>query len=380
MIYLRGFEKIILDGASFSIVLLLIIYFFFNKNFYNKKKNFFLLICLLFFSIQPFFFNSVLFDATKMWDQFKYITPLGEIWNYKIDTHEPISFSSDQNFSFKFSKVILANFLYKILFFFPHGSVNSIAFINKFLFLSVLFFLFVNKKIDYFCFVIILFIPSVILYSSVSLKEILLVFFSILCIYSFLEKKYYSLLLFAVLLFYLRSQYAIIFFLFLIIIKLIQEKRINEKNLKFFILILLFLFFFFSEEIFKLITDYKSIYILENNSYNKIYNIDKFYIDNFFDLFKSLINDLIIKILLLKNISIAYKFFFLLENLVLVFFIFRAFINSNYDLKLNIFFLFFLIGNYISIYYMIDNIFTAHRYFFPFLISYIIITNYKKKK
>ena len=77
MVYLRGFEKVILDAGSFSLTLLLIFsFFFYKKNLIEANKINILLFCIIFFTIQPFFFNSVLIDPYKIYDQFKYVSEL----------------------------------------------------------------------------------------------------------------------------------------------------------------------------------------------------------------------------------------------------------------------------------------------------------------
>ena len=133
MIYYYGIEKVIYDIASYLFLISIIFLIFFVKNNFfsfkikNKKKIF---LITIFFSITPFFFNSFLFDPSKMWDQFTYLKILNNPWEISLDH----------------LKIFVPVYIYKLFFIFPTSSINSMAFINKFILLSSLIFLLEKKK------------------------------------------------------------------------------------------------------------------------------------------------------------------------------------------------------------------------------------------
>lgn len=158
-----------------SLLFLIFLIYFCVKN--RIKKN--LIIILSIFLFTPFLFYF-LFPISAFPDQSKYAETIFNFRTFSYD--QPISFILN-------SRVDFSSFLYA---FFPLPFVStiiSIGLMNKGI-LYVIILYFYNKK-TYFLTNLLFFLPSIIFYSSVALRDMMAVGIGIAFVYLFFEKKNY---------------------------------------------------------------------------------------------------------------------------------------------------------------------------------------------
>ena len=207
-----------LENSNFSLffdlinylIILFLIYIFFYKQIINKFSFY----ALAIFCATPFFGNDVLFSLNIFPDQSKYINNViharENFFNFLLDFYNgeidkiKISFlnlNHDQ-----FPKIIGTSIFISLIPLPFIETTQSLAFFCKFIFLIWFVFIITNytnkrKKLDYR--LLFLIFPSVLLFSSVALKDLYILVFFHLSLYSIFIKKYYlfpiSLLLIGVL-------------------------------------------------------------------------------------------------------------------------------------------------------------------------------------
>jgi len=149
-------------------------------------KRYFLFWC--FYFLTPFFFNFVLFEPGYMGDQEEYIKQLVQlktgafIWN-----PQGWVLGEDTFNLFKTMRVGISLTFLQFIPMFSFSSVTGLAFTNKIL-LFILF-IFLSKRIEPRWIILFLLIPSLILYTSVSLRDAVVIFFSVFSIIYLIEKK-----------------------------------------------------------------------------------------------------------------------------------------------------------------------------------------------
>ena len=177
---------------------------FFSLFFLTKKK--FLdvrdLILYTIFLSTPFFFNNILFDWTRFYDQSQYLFNAKESRNYIL---ELFNFSEDSySYDFNdFNSVFFVSILFSMMLPFNLETINSIAFCSKALFIWSLIYINYKEKIPLILKFFFLFCPSVILFSSLSLKDLLVTTIMIMSFYFLYQNKIYKILIGVILLFYL---------------------------------------------------------------------------------------------------------------------------------------------------------------------------------
>ena len=235
-----------------------------------KKNNISsaLTIILFFSCFTPFLFNGLLIDWTVFPDQTKYIRRAAEMRNFEI---------TENNFNPRNLKLVITKGIYMI---FPIPFIEgfkSIGFANRFALLILIIFL-VKKNFDKYFILTLIFLPSIILYSSVSLRDSLIIVISILFFHYFFEKNYLPAFLYLILLFFIKIQNAIFFLLIVVMFKAFFNSSFYStkvrKNLRdLFLLSLIFIF----------VTNFNDIMELFNTRrygmYDEAYGSGEGYID-----------------------------------------------------------------------------------------------------
>lgn len=163
------------DLPSFLICILLASFLSYKYKLSHNYQIFLYLHCLL-----PFFLNGVLFDPSYMPDQFKYWKGVNAIRSGELGFVEALT--GDGN-------VLEASAMLAMLPFPKPASVISLGFYNTFLYI-VLFFILYNKKVfTNFSIWFYLLFPSAMLYTALSLRETLILFFMILAVVYARESK-----------------------------------------------------------------------------------------------------------------------------------------------------------------------------------------------
>ena len=184
--------------ANYSVIFILIIIFYLKK-YISKNKSFFLILS----SLSPFFFNDFLFPWEYMYDQIRYVKATNYLRNFDFS-------SAEFEFGRIGSTVRFASYIYFLipLPFVVH--ISSIAFMNKFLYLCLYVYLNKNKYLDKYIDIFYLIFPSLILYTSVSLRDTIIFVLSVIILILYFKKKYFSTLIAILLLFLNRDVMAVI--------------------------------------------------------------------------------------------------------------------------------------------------------------------------
>ena len=148
------------------------------------KKEYFAFWAIYFLS--PFFFNFILFDPEYMGDQFLYSSQIIQAKNGFFIEDISAPFGSFEYF--KQARVFVSTYLLSYIPIFSLSSITSLAFINKLLIFFM--FLFLQKRISTISALYLILIPSLILYSSVSLRDTLVLVAAVISIVYLIERNY----------------------------------------------------------------------------------------------------------------------------------------------------------------------------------------------
>lgn len=189
------------------LIIFFIIFLFYTKNFLSVND----LIIYSFFLATPFFFNDVIIDWTSFFDQIKYVNTSNYIrekifsWNFPYPELAPE----------KDLKVYLSSLVFSFIPIISFNTINSVAFCSKGIYLLSLIFLNYKKKIPFILKIYFLFSPVILFYSSLSLRDLLILSVMLLSFY-FLITRDFKIKIFLILsvLFIIKIQY---FFLVIIV-------------------------------------------------------------------------------------------------------------------------------------------------------------------
>ena len=158
------------DLANLSLIFILIIIPF-RLGFIPAWLSFFLAI----FACTPFFLNDVLFSSSLFSDQFRYLDSVKNIR------------SLDQTFLNESMSVASASRMLSLIPLPYVETIQSLGFFNRLLATALIIWLYVSKKIRGWPLLFILFYPSFLLYSSIGLRDTLVLLFMIVSVILFLD-------------------------------------------------------------------------------------------------------------------------------------------------------------------------------------------------
>ena len=196
--------NLLVDLGNFCLILL-IFYFFLQK----YKVSVQLKVILLLSCVTPFLFNGLLIDWYMFPDQTKYLRHASDCRNFNCNPSKETFLAT--GIIYGFSPLISLE------------SLKSVAFANRLFLILLILFLYL-KKIDNIFLIILIFLPGLILYSSISIRDTLVIVISILSIYYFLRRNI-QLFQFLFLFYFLKFQNALYTFALLIIYYLFFNVR-----------------------------------------------------------------------------------------------------------------------------------------------------------
>jgi hypothetical protein len=318
---------LILDLGNYSLFCL-IFYYFFEKKYIDGY--FLSLICIL--MLTPFMFNNMYIDWKLSPDQSKYLSLSHSLRN------EFQFFNFERFNNLGQLKVYITGYIFAISPTLNLETFKSIAFFNRFLLVGTSFFLFKKKKIDANLVLITFLSPSLTYFSSVTLREILILVLMIWVIYFLLEKKNIFLLITLILLFLIKAQNL---FILLFFISLYFYLNSNKKF--YFILsisiVILFLFIFFGTDFYEALNlARKGLFLEAYGSYkgitsNNVYENLNFDLNSLIVILKSLLYFTTSPIF---NAVSALKFFVIIETFLLYAYFIRELIKYKNTNILNI--------------------------------------------
>ena len=332
------------------------------------------LLVLFFHTLIPFFLVEVLFDYTYMPDTIKYWEVLNLIRNGEmqfIDAFYDNSYSKTVSISAAF---------YSMLPFPVAASPISIGFYNIFLYLIIFFFSFKKQLFTRFSVWFYLLFPSLALYSSLSLRDMLIFFFMFFSFYFMLKNRFTFSFILSLPLFLIKFQnfflLAIAFILYLVFVVFDFQKRP----------IIVFVFssalLVAAQYIFPFISPAlnlyrQAMYIEDGGVGDAVASIDSFYdfiVEGFFAAARFLTKPLPYEASGLLQLIQSVENIFVLFGVIFV-------MKKIYSLssKLFLFWLSFLMVSFVVYGLVVFNFGTAVRYRFPFVVMFFIFACYQIK-
>ena len=217
------------------------------------EEKYFIFWCLYF--LTPFFGNYVLFDPLYMPDQYIYTNTVNEI---RADGLPEIGLSNYD--AVRNSVTNLSSIFFSFIPLFSNLTITSVAFANQIY--TLLIYIYLRNKIKSWEILALLLLPSFILYSSVSLREVLIIFFTVISLISLIEKKYLVSLLCIFLIFIFKIQNSIALLIMFFGVLVFRIDKSITGLLVLISLILLGSFIFFDEYI-PFLNLYRNAFALE---------------------------------------------------------------------------------------------------------------------
>lgn len=349
--------------------------------FYKKIINFYQLITCLLFLLSPFFFNGFLFEWSALPDQSKYLSKSQEL-------RKTPQMVLDGAKDFKAIKLYFSSIIFAFSPIISLETYVGISLYNKALFLLSWIFFIKKKYLDEYNAIFFLIMPSLLLYSSVALRDNLIIISMLWLVYFFYEKKFLFTLLIFIIVALLKIQMLFVLLFFIIMSLVIKTNKIDLKNFLFIILFSILILFFFHDFLISKINQYRlgffmeeyGAYQSESTKQNYQYNI----IDlNFSSLLTIMFNFLnFITPPLLKGKTGILYFLQMLEAFTIIFYLYlRIKFQKNFNIYIFYKWLCTLILSYLIYSIIIFNDGTIMRYKTPiiFFIIFGYFANIKKE-
>ena len=359
-------------------ILSLIFVFLCKKKIINNR----ILILSLLLLLVPFIFNGFLFAWDYMPDQSKYLLysqrireDPSMIFHRKMitgDLYDDISQIETNLIYVVPSKVFSPAILYAFSPIISLETYKGIALVNRTVFLLTWIFLIKKKYLDEYSSIFFILVPSLILYSSVSLRDILIFLLMIWFIYFYYEKKTIYTIFVVLILYVLKFQMLFTLGSLVILSSIIKKDSINLFVLFFSILVLFIFTFFFGNDILEILNGlrygffveeyggYQSMSATKNYQYFKV----EASLDSMMTVLWSFYNFILPPVLNGKQSLFAYahllEIFFIMSYVVL-----RVRLEKNFHLNIFIKWFLVLVLSYFIFSTVVFNTGTALRYKFP---------------
>ena len=177
LLFDKPFLRFILDILNYS-VLIAIFYYIYKKKIISKKE----LLIYSIFCFTTFLVNEGLIPWNTFWDQQSYVNLAKEIRYAWLDGN----FLPDAN---EKPKLIVSSYIMALFPIISFNTINSVAFVNKGIYCLTLIYINYKNKINKSLFFLLLCSPSILIYSSVSLRDLFILSLMLLSIFLFLSEK-----------------------------------------------------------------------------------------------------------------------------------------------------------------------------------------------
>jgi hypothetical protein len=324
-----------------------------------------LAIALGFLSASPFFINEVIFPASYMPDQFRYLNVVRHLRSFDLNHGD-------------FSTVAWAGWMFA---FFPLPlveTVKSLGFFNRFAATALIVWLYSYKNIKGWPLLFLLFYPSFLLYSSLSLRDTLIFTFMILSIITYIDRKILLFIILLSVLFFIKFQNVFLILFFAILHEMTNSRKLNAFRILFFATIFLTVIYWFQSDLIDLINYYRfSMYIEDGGEAGGITEIPSLFGFVTGGLWGAL--HFLLKPLPWQAEN-AFQIIQSIENIFLFFLLFCVYVNVF--LKNRMLFakwFVFCIVSFMVYDSVVFNFGTAARYKFPFVMIVVIGVYYELK-
>lgn len=306
----------------------------------------------------PFFLNDVLFPASLMSDQFAYLEATQYVRSLDFNSYFPPSIEITG----------------RVFAFFPLPyveSIQSLGFFNRLLATIIVIWLYSYKNVRGWPLLFIIFYPSFLLYSSLALRDTIILFLMMISVILFLEKRRFVALLISMPLFYLKFQNFFLLIVFYVIHLSFSRDSIFFKFKYIFLAIITSIMIPFIMPIIELIDFYRYAFHIDDGGDPSLY-IPMLTFSDFFTTALTSAPYFLMKPFPWEStnfLQLVQSFENILVAAFLVFFFLKAMrIDKSIAFKWGI----FLIASF-SIYgLVVYNFGTAARYKFPFLFIAVV--------
>ena len=375
------FLRLIVDLLNYFVLISIFFYIYKKKIISHRELMIYSVFCAT-----PFFVNEGLISYTTFWDQQRYVKLSDEVrqaWisgSLLVESNEKL-------------KMIVSSYVVAMFPIVSFSSINSVAFANKGFYCLTLIYLNRKNKMNGLLFFILLFTPTILLYSSVSLRDTFILSLMLMSVFLFLsEKKYITGLFVLIILFIIKPQNGLICFASISMYLIFNN--LLKKNVYLFLVLIIFsfsfIFIFFDNTFFEKLNFYRQgFYVEQYGAYKDITSLE-YYEKNLTLGF----NNYSLKVLLLSLVNFFLAPLFSIENSLhfissveSLLFVVYLFIFFYYNLQKNSEITFFWLVLFIiscGIYSLIafnDN--TVVRYRFPiysfFLYSCFFTVKFKSR-
>lgn len=324
-------------------------------------------LCLSLISFTPYCLNNVLFPASYMPDQFSYWHMLYTIRDFSYNTN------------LYHTRVTEASFMYAFLPLPFIETVNSLGFFNKFLMIVIFIWASSVLKLRGWVLWFLMLYPSLILYSSLGLRDMIICTLMLLALWSLMRGWYLFTLIFIGLLVQIKMQNALIVSLFAMcyVSDRYSHFNFNRKKLMLLMLILFALSYLVFPFIVEKIEYYRLRMFLEDgglvSEYNPINGYFDFLSKGILSIFKALFYPLPWAA---KGI---FQWVQSIENICIAL-VLGVFTFNSYKLipKQTVMWLLFLLSSMLMYGLVVSNVGTIVRYKLPFIVVYVILLSYEQ--
>ena len=322
------------------------------------------------YSFVPFVLNDFLFPARYMKDQFYYFNIMQEVRSFNLLPEENLN---------RYQKAISTSWFLSLLPLPYVETIKSIGFFNRFLFFVTFCWLYKKKFLTGMPLLFILFYPSLLLYTSLSLRDPLILCFMIAGVIFIIEKKFVKFFITLIPLYYLKFQnfyfMVILFFIFIFF----QNKNLFKKNVYIISVLSIVIIYFYFDEILHFLDLYRGAMFRVDGGDMSYYQP----IDSFFSLIKNSIKAF--PYFMTKPFPWETENLFQLvqsiENILLLIFL-TMFSIKSYEQSKFITIRWILYSAFVMTIYglVVYNFGTAVRYKFIFVVIYVIGLSYELYK
>lgn len=311
--------------------------------------------------VVPFLLNDVLFSADYMPDQFRYFESVKAIRSFdfnSVDESQSVAVAS------YFLSVVPIPFV---------ETIQSLGFFNKLIFLGIFFFLYSKRYVNNSVFIFLLAYPSLLMYSSLSLRDTLIFLLMFISFYNAINGRFFYSIIFLLPLVFIKFQNFFIQGSFLLVYLLmgVRRKGISLKNITYIFSALMVIVLFSAPLVIPLINKYRFDMWQEDGGFEyelaDISGVGDFLVtgtlNGFYFLLKPFPWGAQNILQLIQSV----------ENIVVVAFIsYITYTCFRYDKQRTFFWLSFLIGSSLIYGLVVFNFGAAARYRFPFIAIYVI--------
>ena len=217
------------------------------------------------FALTPFFLNDVLFPATYMPDQFAYYDRVHEIRSQGLIAGL-LNIDFDNNI-----KLLVSNWMLAIIPLPYVETIKSLGFFNRLIATTLIIWLYSSKNLRGWPLLFVLFYPSFLLYSSLALRDTLVLVFMIVPVILFLENRRLLALIVSSPLFFIKFQNFFLILIFFVVHLYFSRGSIFYRYRYMFLIIVVGGLVPFIMEIIKLLDFYRWALFYEDGGFLRDY-------------------------------------------------------------------------------------------------------------